>query len=96
MFIVSLNYIASLDKVDSFLAEHVEYLNSCYSKGYFIASGRKEPRTGGIIIASCDSLSELKSVLAEDPFNKNLIAEYEIMDFRPSMIAPGYENLSGL
>ncbi|MEJ8555185.1 YciI family protein [Tepidibacter sp. Z1-5] len=46
MFIVSLTYIKELDIVESYLQEHVDYLKEQYAKGFFIASGRKVPRTG--------------------------------------------------
>ena len=51
MFIVSLNYLSSLDQVDSLLEEHIEFLKMQYEKKIFIASGRKIPRTGGVILA---------------------------------------------
>lgn len=51
MFIVSLTYHASLEQIDAYLAEHVAFLKEQYAQGHFLASGRKVPRTGGIILA---------------------------------------------
>lgn len=93
MFIVNLSYIAPMEKVDAFLDEHIKFLKSCYADGTFIASGRKEPRTGGIILASCESVEALEDILADDPFWKNSIAEYDVINFSPSMTAEGFENL---
>ena len=45
MFIVNLTYIKPLDTVEKFLEKHIDFLNQYYTKGHFIASGRKNPRT---------------------------------------------------
>lgn len=93
MFIVSLNYKCELEEVDRHLDAHVAYLKEEYSNGNFVASGRKIPRTGGIIISAVQNKDELEMILAKDPFNKAGIAEYEITEFVPSMVAEGYEIL---
>lgn len=41
MFIVNLTYIKPLDEVEKFLEKHIDFLNHYYTKGHFIASGRK-------------------------------------------------------
>ena len=50
MFIVALTYKAELSEVDQYIDEHISYLEKHYALGKFIASGRKVPRTGGIIL----------------------------------------------
>lgn len=62
MFIVSLTYICTLEDVDKILPQHVEYLKNQYEKGNFIASGRKIPRTGGIILSKIDNIKELENL----------------------------------
>ena len=93
MFIVSLTYISDLEEVDKFLPKHVEYLKAQYIKGNFIASGRKVPRTGGIILSKMESLEALEKVLDEDPFKIHNMAEYEILEFIPSMTSDDFANL---
>ncbi len=85
MFIISLTYIAPIEKVEKELNNHIKYLKEQYSLGYFIASGRKVPRTGGIILSNIKEINELKNILEKDPFNKNELAEYTITEFIPSM-----------
>lgn len=85
MFIVSLTYVKDLDVVDSYLQEHVEYLKKQYEKGFFIASGRKVPRTGGVILSDIKDKEELMDILKNDPFYKNQVAEYDVIEFVPSM-----------
>ncbi len=93
MYIVNLSYIKPLDEVDALLEEHVEFLTRQYEKGIFIVSGRKVPRTGGIILVRNISLEELDSVFNEDPFMVNGIADYEVIQFIPTMMAHGLEGL---
>ncbi len=93
MFIISLNYRCQLEEVDRHLEAHVAYLKQEYSNGSFIASGRKNPRTGGIILSNVKSKSDLEAILAKDPFYQAGIAEYDITEFIPSMVAEGFEKL---
>jgi uncharacterized protein YciI len=93
MFIVSLTYICDLKEIDKILSEHIEYLNIQYEKGNFIASGRKIPRTGGIILSKLDNINDLEKVLEEDPFKTNNLAKYEIQEFIPSMTSDEFINL---
>jgi len=85
MYIISLTYKVDTETVDKYLNDHVEYLKEQYSLGNFLASGRKVPRTGGIILSNINNLNTLEEVLKADPFNKNEIADYNITEFIPSM-----------
>ncbi|MEQ8811418.1 MAG: YciI family protein [Imperialibacter sp.] len=84
MFIVNLTYKTELASIDQFLDEHIEFLNEQYELGNFLASGRKIPRTGGIILCKVGSKSELEKIIEKDPFKKNELAEYELTEFVPS------------
>lgn len=85
MFIINLTYTVALKKVDTYLEEHIVYLKEQYAKGNFIMSGKKNPRTGGIILSNLKDREKLLNILGEDPFKKNNLAEYEIIEFEPSM-----------
>ena len=93
MFIVSLTYVCDLKEVDRLLSEHVEYLRVQYERGNFIASGRKIPRTGGIILSKLDNLEDLEKILNQDPFKINNLATYDIQEFIPSMTSDKFINL---
>ena len=84
MYIVSLNYIKEVSEVEKYLEEHVKFLEKYYEMEKFICSGRKNPRTGGVILLNAESLSEVEKIVLEDPFNINEIAEYEITEFFPT------------
>ena len=88
MFIISLTYHKALEEVDAHLSAHVEFLKNNYAKGIFIASGRKIPRDGGVILALAPTRAEIEALIACDPFYIHDVATYEITEFTPSMTSP--------
>lgn len=84
MFIFSLTYVKPISEVERFLPDHIDFLDEHYKKGLFICSGRKVPRTGGIIMCNCLDLAEANAIKEKDPFYKEGIAQYEIIEFVPS------------
>lgn len=84
MFIISHTYKGPLELADPYLKAHAEFLNKQYEPGNFLASGRKAPRTGGIILSTVADKNELVKIIEEDPFKKNQLADYERQNlFRP-------------
>lgn len=84
MFIVSISYTSPLVRIDRFVPEHLEFLDEQYRLGHFLLSGRKVPRTGGFIMASVESRSKLDKILAQDPFRREGLAEYEVIEVAPT------------
>ncbi|MFV0521046.1 MAG: YciI family protein [Mangrovibacterium sp.] len=84
MFIIDLTYKESLERIDQLINEHIAFLDEQYELGNFLASGRKVPRTGGVILAKVADLEEVKRLIAQDPFQKNKLADYKITEFIPS------------
>jgi uncharacterized protein YciI len=93
MFVVLVNYVQPLAVIDGLLAEHVEFLDRHFAAGTFLASGRRVPRTGGMILARAESREVLSAVLAQDPFAREGAAEYEILEVALGKAAPGLEAL---
>ena len=85
MFIAILTYKKPLSEVDKFLAAHREYLTKHYAAGDFIASGPQTPRVGGVIMMKAENRAIVDSIIAQDPFNINGIADYQIVEFKPTM-----------
>lgn len=85
MFIINLTYKVGLKEVDEYLDMHIDFLKKQYVEGNFIASGRKEPRTGGIIFSSLKSKEKLQAIIEDDPFKLNDLAVYDIIEFIPNM-----------
>lgn len=93
MFVVSLTYTAELVEVDKHIDDHLAYLDKYYESGHFIASGRKVPRSGGVILAHAPSRQDLDKILSEDPFSKAQVATYDVVEFLPTMAGRGFESL---
>ena len=93
MFVVLLTYKKSLDVIDALLEEHIRFLEDHYAGGVFLASGRREPRIGGVILAQAKSRQALETILADDPFYREGAADYEVIEFIPGKVAP---QLAGL
>ena len=83
MVIIEISYKKSLSEVEKHLKEHINFLEHYYEKNIFIASGRKNPRDGGIILAHADKAT-LSETIKEDPFYQQGIAEYRLIEFEPS------------
>lgn len=83
MIISVLTYVKSIQEVEHYLSEHNNYLDKYYKEKKFIASGRRNPRIGGVILMDT-SLEEAKKISQEDPFLRYGVADYEYMEFSPS------------
>ncbi|HEX3385336.1 MAG TPA: YciI family protein, partial [Mucilaginibacter sp.] len=60
---------------------HVAYLKKYIDNNTFIVTGRKVPRTGGILIANAGSREEVEKIITEDAFYQNKVAEMTITEF---------------
>lgn len=96
MFVVLLSYKVELEKVREHLEPHLEFLDKYYAQGTFVASGPKIPSTGGVILAKGVSKSQLADILAEDPFYKEGLADYDVTEFTPTKVGQGYEGLQSV
>jgi uncharacterized protein YciI len=89
MYIVNLNYLKPVSEVDAHVVAHRAFLDEYYARGVFIASGPRNPRDGGVIIASSHaSRAELDEILAKDPFSQHGIASYQVTEFVPTKHHP--------
>jgi len=88
VFLILLTYTKPLAEVDAHVAEHMAFVRKHYASGEFVLSGRKEPRTGGVILARTASRARAEAIVAEDPFFRAAVATYEIVEFLPSNAAP--------
>lgn len=91
MFVILLHYIKPFVEVDEYLEEHRKFLDKHYAAGHFLVSGAQAPRIGGVILAKNLSREELDAVLNEDPFHREQLATYQVIEFRPTKYAVGAE-----
>ncbi|WP_297545257.1 YciI family protein [Amycolatopsis sp.] len=88
MYVVLLNYTAPIEEVDYLLPDHADWLAKQYENGHFLASGRRNPRIGGVIITRPMLRGKLDAILASDPFSVHHLAKYEVIEFSPTKTAP--------
>lgn len=91
MFVLELTYTAPLDAVDAVLPAHVAWLDEQYERGVFLASGRKTPRDGGVIIAVAEDRARIEEIAAGDPFVTAGVCAYRVTEFAATKTAPALE-----
>ncbi len=92
MFILSLTYMKPNDEADKHMEPHMAWVRQGYERGWFLASGRKVPRTGGVVLA-VGQRAEIEAYVAEDPFTIHGVAEYEITEVAVTTTAAGLDIL---
>ena len=92
MLIISLTYLKSTEEADKHMEQHMAWVKEGFDKGWFQASGRKVPRTGGVILARGDR-AEIEAFVAADPFSIHGIASYDITEVAVTKAIDGLELL---
>lgn len=95
MYILILKYKSGLNEIDNALPAHVEYLNKYYALGNFICSGAQKPRVGGVIVCTANDRATVDNIIAEDPFYVKKLADYEVIEFLPTMYTDELKPLLG-
>ncbi|MEI7030190.1 YciI family protein [Streptomyces pratensis] len=99
MFVLELTYTAPLERLDALMEEHIAWLDDQYAAGVFIASGRKNPRDGGVILAVGEDRAAIEKVAAADPFTAHGVCTYRITEFivtkTADALAPYSQGLPG-
>ena len=91
MFIIELFYKADLSRIDARMRAHMAFLARHYDAGTFVMSGRKIPRDGGIILAVGKTRREIEAIASDDPFCREGLAEFRVIEFRISQRADGID-----
>ncbi|MFF1408462.1 YciI family protein [Streptomyces sp. NPDC058289] len=81
MFVMELTYTAPVEAVEEEMDAHIAWLDGYYAAGIFLASGRKVPRDGGMILAGGVSRAEIERIAAGDPFTVAGVCTYRITEF---------------
>ncbi len=96
MFIVTLTYLKPVQDVDALMAGHIAWLDEGYASGLFVASGRRVPRTGGVILARSGDEAALRAFLARNPFAVHEAARLDVVEFVASRALPELDALKAL
>jgi len=92
MFILSLTYKTPIEVVDQHLDAHVQWLKDGYASGMVLASGRKVPRSGGVIFVRGERAA-VEAWARQDPFAIHGVADYTITEVSLTMAADGLDGL---
>jgi uncharacterized protein YciI len=95
VFIIEIEYTVDLTQIDALMADHAAWLDVNYGDGTFIASGRKVPRTGGVILTASVERSVVEAAVRRDPFAIADVATHTILEFTPTRVADGVVLHSG-
>ncbi len=85
MYILFINPTKSPEELAPVFPAHSEFLNS------YVKAGTARP--AGLVLANVNSEEELKAMLAEDPFVREQVAEYEVIEFKPSRYHESFASL---
>lgn len=91
MFVIIVNYIVPMEVMERHLEAHRQFLDEHYTSGHLIASGPQVPRKGGIILCKATSREEVESIVSQDPFNRNKVAQYTIIEFEATKYIAGLD-----
>jgi uncharacterized protein YciI len=94
MFAIHSVYQKPLEEVDKYYEAHREYLKTLYKKGITICSGPKIPRTGGFILMSAVSKTEVLEIMKNDPYVIHGVAEYSVIEFEVKSFAEGFREFA--
>ncbi|HEY9180345.1 MAG TPA: YciI family protein [Candidatus Baltobacteraceae bacterium] len=81
MFLLLNRYLKPIEEVERVLPEHRAFMDQHYKSGLFILSGPQVPRTGGVTLTADAPRSVIEAIIAGDPFVREGITEYEIIEF---------------
>ena len=93
IYIAILTYVRPLEEIDAHVDAHLEWLREGYADGSFLISGRRVPRTGGVILTRGGSLEEVAARLKTDPFQQHGLATVEIIPLQVAMAADALKDV---
>lgn len=85
MYIVSLNYKVPAKVIAEHQAAHTAFMKEHTIHGTFLLSGPRELKIGEIILARAESKKALETLLENDPFKANGVADFKVMEFTPAL-----------
>jgi len=83
-FVVLVHYTAPLAAVDAIRPAHMEHLERYAREGVFHGWARRDPPTGGVLVAAAADRATLEAIVAEDPYVRGGVARVEIVAFSPA------------
>ena len=82
-FIVEIMYSVDVEILTPVVPDHRTFLQEGYDKGWLLMSGPMNPRIGGVVVARCPSVDELREFFRRDPYSIKGFASYRFIEFEP-------------
>jgi uncharacterized protein YciI len=85
-FVVLVHYTQPLAAVDAIRAAHLEHVERYAREGVFQAWARRDPPTGGVLVAAVPDRASLEAIVAQDPYVRAGVARAEVVEFSPANV----------
>lgn len=83
MFVVLLKFAENKSRAGEFMTDHNQWIQQGFEDNVFLLVGSLQPNLGGSVIANNISLTELQARVEADPFVKENIVSFEILEIEP-------------
>ncbi|HEX5553830.1 MAG TPA: YciI family protein [Chitinophagaceae bacterium] len=93
IFLILLQYIKPHFAIDQYYPSHQDFIDRYVDSGHFICSGRKTLKTGEFILCKAGNRKEAQAIVAEDPFDINQLAVFEIVQYSVTAYAKAFGSL---
>ena len=90
IYTVFLTYARPMADVNAHLDGHKAWLVANVRTERILLAGPLEPRTGGLILATCADQDELDAMMARDPFIAHGVATYTSHACTPALVAADF------
>jgi uncharacterized protein YciI len=85
MYIILIQHRQSDTSVNFYKEAHKQFLQKQIEEGNFITAGNRNPNTGEVILSYLNDLETLQMIFYQDPYYRNRIGQYEIIEFTPDI-----------
>lgn len=90
LFSITVSYIRPLEDVKVHLDAHKEWLVRYIKAGAILAAGPLQQGDGGFILAHAEDMSEIASMITDDPFDRHRVANFDVRACDPVLRAAGF------
>jgi uncharacterized protein YciI len=84
VYILFITSTKSLQELEPVFPVHNAYLDTNYKTGKLILNGELTAKPAVVLLANVTSEEELQALLAADPFVREHLVEFEVIEFKPS------------
>ncbi|KQQ36232.1 hypothetical protein ASF61_08600 [Duganella sp. Leaf126] len=90
LYVVKIIYTVPMDQLAPHIPAHKAWLSTEAGNGHIIVAGPFEDRSGGMLIAHCDSRAALDAMLARDAYQVHQVATCEVTAFDAALRAASF------